>query len=35
VAVLVEDLPEASALVRVQLATFTDVHEAIAAAADD
>jgi hypothetical protein len=35
VAVLVEDLPEASALVRVQLAAFANVLEAIAAAADD
>ena len=35
VAVLVEDLPEASALVRAQLAAFADVLEAIAAAAGD
>ena len=35
VAVLVEDLPEANALVRVQLAAFADVLEVIAAAAED
>jgi hypothetical protein len=35
VAVLVEDLPEATALVRAQLAAFADVLEAIAATADD
>jgi len=35
VAVLVEDLPEANERLRVQLATFADVLEAIAAAADD
>jgi hypothetical protein len=35
VAVLVEDLPEANERLRVQLAAFADVLEAIAAAADD
>ncbi len=35
VAVLIDDLPEASESVRVQLAVFADVLETIAAAADD
>ena len=35
VAVLVEDLPQASEDLRAQLATFADVLEAIAGAADD
>ena len=35
VAVLIDDLPEASEYVRVQLAAFADVLETIAAAADD
>ena len=35
VAVLIEDLPKASELMRAQLAAFADVLEAIAAASDD
>jgi len=35
VAVLIEDLPQASARIRAQLAAFADVLEAIAAASDD
>ncbi len=35
VAVLIEDLPQASERLRAQLAAFADVLEAIAAASDD
>ena len=35
VTVLIEDLPQASELIRAQLAAFANVLEAIAAASDD